>query len=1581
MSALGSLVVSLGLDYAQFTGGMDKSEQAALAASKRIQDTMDGLKTGLATTAGAIAGGLAAGFTIAAFKGILTGAIETGAALDDLRMQTGATVESLSALMAVGKFNNMGPEQIGSAMNKLASNLAGATEESKGTGKAIEALGLDFDKFKSMRPEDQMQAVAKAMSEFEDGTGKSAVAMALYGKQGAAMLPFLTDLASVGELQAKVTTEQAAAAANLDDNLTRLSTSGDAWKKELANGMIPALDLGAQALLDVMNGAGGMRDEVRRLAADGSIARWTKDAITGLTYVADAATYVIRGVKLMAESLGAYAAAGAAYFGGVGEAVGKVLRGDFGGALDSLRAGASQAGAIVKDLGDSVAAAFNEETLGSRIRARMGEIESTGSVAEKARGKLDFTNVLEQNTKASKEAKEPIDALLDSINKRTSANQLELASGEKLTEADKTALEVLEQLRTGKVKLKADEAALIGVRLQEMYASEKQVIAHREEQKQLEAARVERLKMAQTLEQALSPLTEQNKTLRDEIELIGLTEAGQLAIIRARNASTIATKEATLAELERQAAISGTMTREQIALQAEIVLLKERNDLLGIKFDRTAIAKAVEEQAGAWKDAVKQYDDIFRQGFADMLNSGGSSWKSFTKSLATTFKTTVADTLYKAFAQPFVVRIVGQLLGLTGGVGGVAGAVSGGTSLTGGLGNVSSLLGIGGGSFGMGLNAGFGALFGEAGLFGALDAGSIAMGAGNILGGLGTIAGALGPIALGIGALVSLAGSFKGETRVGGQFGVSYNGEVTNQRRGQTYTYEGQQYDRDFSNGQRVALTDGQAYRMEGDPVAQEDAIRKAVSGTAQSIGDMLKALGSQVTVAGFWAGLETSEKGRGGVFAGGLLSNGARFGESGQGDNYAGTLYEKFSTNSPDLETALGNFALDLKQGTIQALQSVTDIPDTIKKMIDVDAEALTGEAVDALLLAINAQITGVTQFKASLKSMGLDGLAAMSFDAAAGIAELSGGFTQLQSNLSSYYQNFFSEEEQKANLQEQLRKQLATIDIELPDIDASDARAQYRALIDAQDENTEEGRKAIAMLLQLSGAFAGLTKEAADSAAAEEDAARRKQEIADTRWDLEQRLLIAQGKEQEALELRRWKEYYALQALDPAMALLATTTWAAEDAAKAAAEAERQRQEAQAEAERKHEEAEAAARGKVDKAYAALERATEAQRKVLEVSRTAAAEAVSMWDRVVDIAHGAVVALRGEVTSTAAMQAAQGWVFIEDAVQRVLAGGQGPDSGSLTEAIAAARGGLNANNYATQYELDRDRLILAGQLATLEAAGGKQLTAAQQQQQALEQQIQLLDDQLDYWKEQIALSRGEIEATLSVAQALRDLRDAMVAPIGDNTKAPVRLDAPADGGASWGGGTGGAQVAQPARYNRVVSYGTAGVGYEPVIDQAVIDRLDGLAPVYHAFDGTGDLRGLLAAVQAAGGTLNDLHLLSGYFESDWVKAAASVGIPAFAAGGDHLGGWAVVGEQGPELAYMPPARIYTASDTRSMLRTGGQIAGPDVAEVLQRIALGISQLGEKIDGGNTSRADIAEMLERSFEGYAFRMRPVSTT
>ncbi len=577
---------------------------------------------------------------------------------------------------------------------------------------------------------------------------------------------------------------------------------------------------------------------------------------------------------------------------------------------------------------------------------------------------------------------------------------------------------------------------------------------------------------AQMVYEYAKGIEDSNKLLQAEIGLMGMSEQSRTTALEQLRIQLdleqkIAFVKANVADTDKQAA-------DIAKLQASASIAKAN-----------AANKAFLDE---WKTSVGKYDDIFRQGFADMLNNGKDGWKSFTRSLVTTFKTAVADQIYKMFAQKFVVNIVGNLMGVVGGgVASTAAAAAGGSSAASGAStalSAASLFGAGG--LGGSLAAGAGWLTGATTLGGSLTAGASLIGTGTLAGltsGLGVLAGALGPIALGVGALMAIAKATKGETRTGGQFGVAFDGSVTNQRRGQTYTIEGQQFDRDFTNGLQTALKDGIAYRLEGDPVAQESAIREAVAGTASGINGFLKALGSAATLTGFSAGLETSGKGRGGVFAGGLLSTGAAFGESGKGDNYAGTLYEKFSTNSPDFKTALENFTLDLKQSTIQALQTVSDIPEAVKKVLaNVDAEGLTEDAANKLLETINAQIVGVNQFKDALKGMGLDTLAALSFDAAAGLAEVSGGFDKLLGNLQTYYTNFFSGEEQRANLQRSLAEQLSTLGLQLPDINASNARDQFRALVQgAEKDLSESGRKTYATLLALSGAFASITEAAA--------------------------------------------------------------------------------------------------------------------------------------------------------------------------------------------------------------------------------------------------------------------------------------------------------------------------------------------------------------------------------------------------------------------------------------------------------------------------------------------------------------------
>ena len=76
-------------------------------------------------------------------------------------------------------------------------------------------------------------------------------------------------------------------------------------------------------------------------------------------------------------------------------------------------------------------------------------------------------------------------------------------------------------------------------------------------------------------------------------------------------------------------------------------------------------AKAEEEKLRQFEKTVEGIDQVFREGFANMVNGGKSTWHSFTKSLVTTFKTAVVDAIYKMLAQPFVVKLVASILGVT----------------------------------------------------------------------------------------------------------------------------------------------------------------------------------------------------------------------------------------------------------------------------------------------------------------------------------------------------------------------------------------------------------------------------------------------------------------------------------------------------------------------------------------------------------------------------------------------------------------------------------------------------------------------------------------------------------------------------------------------------------------------------------------------------------------------------------------------------------------------------------------------------------------------------------------------------
>lgn len=1196
---------------------------------------------------------------------------------------------------------------------------------------------------------------------------------------------------------------------------------------------------------------------------------------------------------------------------------------------------------------------------------------------------------LKSGASEAKKAANEYQRLIDSINAKIAAEELELAGGEKLTDSQRLRVQFAQELQTSLKGLSAAKVAEYTADLNRLESLERENNARKEFLQIAEQERQQRLKIAQAAEQSVDSLATGNQQLRDEIQLIGLSAAEQMEVIRLREEAVLLVKEQHLAEMARAEDLTGTMTRERIALEQEIELRRERLNLMGDKATKEQFAESNREMTREWQRTVDQYGDVFRQGFADMLNNGKDGWKSFTRSLVTTFKTTVADQIYKMFAQPFVVNIVGNLLGVTGGgAGGAAMQIASGGSGSGVLGmgsNIASIFGAGG--IGGSLMAGAGWLTGATTLGGSLTAGASLLGTGTLAGGaagLGMIAGAVAPIALAAAALANVFGLFrKTEKRGYGLMGTLGEEDGVHSldlmRKGGSLFGGPKWFVRDTGVSEMdKALQD--TYKQQRDALMK---MGEALGLATDHVKDFTVQLGSD----------ELGDKKVRGIRLDGLSDEEAQK-----------KIAEALATaNNEIAQQIIGTWERTVREVERIDISRPTDVGDTTdygvpnvirESIVDeryIPSEfARDGEQAIDTLTRLATSITGVN---AIFDTLGLSVYEASlsAADAASSFVDLFGGLENLNAAAQTYYQNFYSEDERRAKAREGMDKVFDDLGIERINYDDPEARKKYREIVEreqarmVQEQQNREALRANFTGLILpeggmpdAGSIGDIVRDfLGDTVGEMTDGAM--DQLNGLISDFDTGALSLEGFTGSVMELIGASDDAGLSAEETVAALLnasgafAAVTQSSDDAAESARRLAEEEERKAEEARRKAEEA-------VDLAFRNLQAATDRQlksidkqREALSAQRDSYAESLSLITGIFDLVRSNARELYGEVADTASMQAAQGMEFVRNALTVAQRTGVLPESEALTQAIQAARGGLGENNFATQNEADFARLVLAGQLSALEAISGKQKTFEEQQIERLDGQLKGLDkqskqlqEQLDYWREQIDISRGAFDATMSVDAAVRGI----AALLGAKTPGDT-------GGGSSGkqpvfGGGGGARPSEqePARYHRMRSGGTAGVFYEGIRDESLIERLDKLSPVYHAFDGTGDLVGLAEAFKAAGGTIADLSILSGNWESDWRKAFASVGIPAFAGGGMHAGGLRVVGERGWELEATGPARIWNQQQLGQALGGGSDAMVVELralreenqrqAGEIVRLNLRVAKVLERWDGDGMPNARV---------------------
>lgn len=221
------------------------------AAFRSVQTGLNGVQA--ATSA--VLTSLSALTTVFAAIGVGThikSIINTADELAKMSQKTGIAVDELSALANSADLAGVSQDSLGSALNKFNKYIAEAASGSKDQVATLNALGVSvLDTNGKLKPtSDLLKEVADKFAVSADGANKTAFAMALFGKAGADLIPFLNQgSAGLTKFGSSISVEFANQSEIFNDNLTKMgqkiarfvSTEGESliqWINKIVSGSL-----------------------------------------------------------------------------------------------------------------------------------------------------------------------------------------------------------------------------------------------------------------------------------------------------------------------------------------------------------------------------------------------------------------------------------------------------------------------------------------------------------------------------------------------------------------------------------------------------------------------------------------------------------------------------------------------------------------------------------------------------------------------------------------------------------------------------------------------------------------------------------------------------------------------------------------------------------------------------------------------------------------------------------------------------------------------------------------------------------------------------------------------------------------------------------------------------------------------------------------------------------------------------------------------------------------------------------------------------------------------------------------------
>lgn len=232
--ALGALDIIIAADTAQLRKGMDE----AVGIMKSSTKTME---TAAKTAAGAIAGY----FAFDSIKGSIQNTLDFADSLSKMSQKVGVSVDALYAMQAAGKLADVNLETLEKSLLKFNKGLGSAELGTGNTANALKNLGISLkDSAGHLKTSDQyLFEVADRFKEMPNGIAKSTLAMELFGKSGAEMIPLLNGGSeALKEYSGIINTDTAQAAERFNDSMTKIGLSAETSATKILTGMLPTIE-------------------------------------------------------------------------------------------------------------------------------------------------------------------------------------------------------------------------------------------------------------------------------------------------------------------------------------------------------------------------------------------------------------------------------------------------------------------------------------------------------------------------------------------------------------------------------------------------------------------------------------------------------------------------------------------------------------------------------------------------------------------------------------------------------------------------------------------------------------------------------------------------------------------------------------------------------------------------------------------------------------------------------------------------------------------------------------------------------------------------------------------------------------------------------------------------------------------------------------------------------------------------------------------------------------------------------------------------------------------------------------------